>query len=129
MATLVKTLLVVIAFVYSLSAQASIEQDLVNICELVATDDRGGFRKKIRRVEIDYRLKLQDYYDNITCNGHSMIRTAMLENSLGVGTLIVKKLPRSHLHSPEHDGMTLQSWISQQGLEQNKIAKVLLQRL
>ncbi|WP_218352788.1 DUF3718 domain-containing protein [Alteromonas lipotrueiana] len=129
MGILVKGLLASVAISCAFSVQADIETDLTNICHLVNTDDRSGFRKKIRTVEIDYRLKLQDYYEGITCNGHSLVRTAILKNSLGVGTLLVKTLPRNHLKSPEQDGVTLQAWVNQRGLQRNKIAKILQHRL
>ena len=92
-------------------------------------DDKSEFRKKIRTVEIDYRLKLHDYYSGITCDGHSLIRTAMLANATKVGTLMVKKMPRKDLSSPEQDGKTLLVWVDEQGLDKNKIARILKQRM
>lgn len=110
-------------------AGAGLNEELSSICRIIVKDDKSEFRKKIRTVEIDYRLKLHDYYSGITCDGHSLIRTAMLANAIKVGTLMVKKMPRKNLSSPEHDGKTLQVWVDEQGLDKNKIARILKQRM
>ncbi|MCW8108222.1 DUF3718 domain-containing protein [Alteromonas ponticola] len=103
-------------------AQASIEDDLANICTIVQADDKGELRKKMRRVQSDYNLKLHDYYTGISCGGNSLIRTALTSNAVEVGTLLVKKMPKSNLQEPEKDGKTLQAWISENGLSGNPIA-------
>ncbi|NMH61189.1 DUF3718 domain-containing protein [Alteromonas ponticola] len=110
-------------------AQASIEDDLANICTIVQADDKGELRKKMRRVQSDYNLKLHDYYTGISCNGNSLIRTALTNNAVEVGTLLVKKMPKSNLEAPEEDGKTLQAWISEKGLAGNPIAVELQGRI
>lgn len=113
----------------SLSAHADINDDLANICTIVQADDKGELRKKMRRVQSDYRLKLHDYYSGISCNGNSLIRTALLSNAVEAGTLLVKKMPSRDLESPESDGKTLSAWIAENGLQDNPIAKELNDRI
>ncbi|WP_026377143.1 DUF3718 domain-containing protein, partial [Aestuariibacter salexigens] len=117
--------LVSMSFLFAGSANASIEDALSNICAIVQADDKGELRKKMRKVQSDYRLKLQDYYSGVTCGGNSLIRTAMLNNAVETGELLVKKMPKSALDEPEQDGKTLQAWISEQGLEGSPIHAVI----
>ena len=105
------------------------EEALANICTIVSADDKGELRKKMRDVQSDYRLKLRDYYAGITCNGQSLIRTALQNNATEVGTLLVKKMPSRDLSEPEQDGKTLQAWINDNGMQDNAIAKEVLARL
>ena len=110
-------------------ANAAIEDDLANICNIVQADDKGELRKKMRRVQTDYRLKLHDYYTGISCNGNSLIRTAVINNAVETGTLLVKKMPSHDLKSPESDGKTLQAWIAEQGHQSSPIAAELNDRI
>ncbi|CAD5272232.1 conserved exported hypothetical protein [Alteromonas sp. 38] len=130
MLKIVKTSLVIAATLgVSGMAQANVNEALANICTIVQADDKGELRKKMRSVESDYRLKLKDYYSGVSCNGNSLIRTAMLSNAVEAGSLLVKKMPKSDLSAPETDGKTLQAWVSENGLEGNEIATVLSGRL
>ena len=113
----------------SATAQADVNEALANICTIVSADDKGELRKKMRDVQSDYRLKLRDYYAGITCNGQSLIRTALQNNATEVGTLLVKKMPSRDLSEPEQDGKTLQAWINDNGLQDHAIAKEVLARL
>lgn len=106
-----------------------VETALANICSIVAADDKSELRKKLKVVKSDFRLRLKDYYTGIKCNGNSMIREAVLNNSVEAGTLLVKKMPKKDLSSPEDDGKTLQAWISEQGLADNAIALALQDRI
>ena len=77
------TAVVAIAYASVLSsAQAGVAEDLQNICTIVKADDKSELRKKMKKVESDYRLKLQDYYTGISCEGESLIRIAFLNLSL-----------------------------------------------
>ena len=130
MLKIVKTSLVIAATLgVSGMAQADVKEALANICTIVQADDKGELRKKMRTVESDYRLKLKDYYSGVTCNGNSLIRTALLNNAVEAGSLLVKKMPKSDLSQPEKDGKTLQAWVSENGLQDNPIAVVLNDRL
>ena len=83
----------------------------------------------MKRVQSDYRLKLQDYYTGITCGGNSLIRTAMLNDAVETGTLMVKKMPKSDLSAPEKDGKTVVAWASENGLTTSPIVAVLNDRI
>ena len=132
MLKIVKTSLVIAAstLAFSNAAQANdINEALANICTIVQADDKGELRKKMRSVESDYRKKLKDYYSAISCSGNSLIRTALLNNALEAGELLVKKMPKSDLEAPEADGKTLQAWVAENGLQDNPIAAVINDRL
>ncbi|NDV90689.1 DUF3718 domain-containing protein [Alteromonas sp. 345S023] len=131
MLKIVKTSLIIAAtsFTFSHTAHADVNEALANICTIVQADDKGELRKKMRRVQADYRLKLRDYYSGVSCNGHSLIRTALVNNAVEVGTLLVKKMPSKDLQTPEADGKTLQAWIAEQGLQSNPIASELNERI
>jgi hypothetical protein len=127
-----KNLLVVSACalsVASFNANASIETALANICNIVQSDDKSELRKKMRDVQSNYSMKLGDYYSGISCNGNSLIRSALLSNATEAGTLLVKKMPRSKLSEPENDGIALSDWIASNGLDGSEIAAVVKERM
>ncbi len=123
------SLFIAATFGISGMAQANVNEALANICTIVQADDKGELRKKMRVVESDYRLKLKDYYSGITCNGNSLIRTAMLSGAVESGSLLVKKMPKSELSTPEADGKTLLAWIEENGLTSSPIAEVVNNRI
>ena len=132
MLKIVKSSLIITAstLAFSNAAQANdINDALANICTIVEADDKGELRKKMRSVQSDYRLKLHDYYSGISCGGQSLIRTALANNAVEVGTLLVKKMPSKALQSPEADGKTLQAWIAEQGLQSSPISEELNNRI
>jgi hypothetical protein len=110
-------------------AHAGVNEALQNICTIVKADDKRQLRKKMKRVRSDYRLKLRDYYSDITCGGNSLIRTAMLNGAIETGTLMIKKMPRGELTSPEQDGKTVMNWASDNGLDSSPIVAVLNERI
>ena len=109
-------------FVFSNVAHADVNKALANICTIVQADDKGELRKKMRSVQSDFNLKLRDYYAGITCDGQSLIRTALTSNANEVGTLLVKNMPSKDLQAPEADGKTLQAWIAENGLQSSPIS-------
>lgn len=113
----------------TVTAHADVNEALQNICTIVKADDKGELRKKMKRVQSDYRLKLQDYYSGISCGGNSLIRTAMLNGSIETGTLMIKKMPKGDLNSPEQDGKTVMAWASENGLDSSPIVAVLIDRI
>ena len=131
MLKIVKTSIAIVAasFLFTGTAQADINAALQNICTIVKTDDKGELRKKMKKVQSDFRLKLKDYYSGISCGGNSLIRTAMLNDAVATGTLLVKKMPKGDLSSPEKDGKTLQAWVAEQGLDASPIAAALNDRI
>ena len=131
MLKIVKTSLVIatVSFAFAGTAQANVNDALANICTIVKADDKSELRKKMKKVQSDYKLKLQDYYNGITCGGESLIRTAFLNNAVAAGTLLVKKMPKSQLNTPEADGKTIRAWVSDNGLMDTPLAKVLNDRI
>jgi hypothetical protein len=111
------------------NAQADVSEALQNICTIVKADDKGELRKKMKRVQSDFRMKLKDYYTGVTCGGNSLIRTAMLNNAVETGTLMVKKMPKGDLNSPEQDGKTVLIWASENGLNASPIVAALNDRI
>ena len=83
----------------------------------------------MKRVESDFKLKLKDYYPGISCGGNSLIRTAMLNNAIETGTLMVKKMSKGDLSAPEQDGKTVIAWASENGLDNSPIIAVLKGRI
>ncbi len=110
-------------------ASASIEAALANICNIVKANDKSELRKKMKTVQSDYRIRLGDYYDGVTCGGNSLIRTAILNDAVDTGTLLVKRLPKSQLRTPEKDGLELAKWIEANGHAGSPIASVVQDRL
>lgn len=127
----VKTSIVIVAtsFMFAGTAQADVNAALANICTIVKADDKSELRKKMKKVQSEFRLKLQDYYDGVACDGESLIRTAFRANAVAAGSLLVKKMPKSQLSSPEKDGQTLQAWVATQSLTSSPIAEVLNSRI
>lgn len=114
---------------FAMPAQASVEEALANICTIVEANDKGELRKKLRRVQNDFNMKLHNYYTGISCNGDSLIRTAIKNDSVDVGTLLVKKMRKADLALAEQDGQTLQSWIEANGHAASPIAQELAGRI
>jgi hypothetical protein len=121
--------IVTISFLTAGNAQANVSEALQNICTIVKADDKSELRKKMKRVESDFNLKLKDYYTGISCSGNSLIRTAMLKNAIETGTLLAKKMPKSDLNTPEKDGKTITDWASENGLNDSPIISVLNDRI
>lgn len=117
------------SLIFAGSAQADVSEALQNICTIVKADDKGELRKKMKIVESDFRMKLQDYYSGVSCSGNSLIRTAMLSNAVETGTLMVKKMPKGDLNAPEQDGKTISAWAAENGLDSSPIAVALKDRI
>lgn len=131
MLKIVKTSVLIAAstLVFAGQAQADVNEALQNICTIVKADDKGELRKKMKKVQSEYGLKLQDYYTGVSCGGESLIRTAFKANATDAGTLLVKKMPKSALNSPESDGKTLRAWVSENGLMDSDLASALNNRI
>jgi hypothetical protein len=117
------------SLIFAGNVQADVGEALQNICTIVKADDKGELRKKMKRVQSDYNLKLKDYYTGISCGGNSLIRTAMLNNAESTGTLMVKKMPKGDLKAPEKDGKTVLVWASENGLDASPIVTALNKRI
>lgn len=75
------------------AAPAAVADDQLaaSMCDYVAADDKN----RLRKVLSDYRLRLRNIYDDVVCNGESLIRHAFKSNANDVGEFIVKQLPGS----------------------------------
>ncbi len=131
MLKIVKTSIIVAAasLAFAGTAQADVNDALANICTIVKADDKSELRKKMKKVQSDYKLKLQDYYNGVSCGGESLIRTAFKASAVEAGSLLVKKMPKSQLNAPEKDGKTLRAWVAEQNLMDSPIAEVLNSRI
>ena len=131
MLKLVKASLAVVAVSLTFvgSAQADINEDLKNICTIVKSDDKGELRKKIKMVSTDYGLKFKDVYDGISCGGQSLIRTAMKNEAVETGVLMVKRMPKKHLSAAQADGKTLSAWAEESGFTASPIVAALNDRI
>jgi len=126
---LVKTSIAIICLLSVGYVQSDVNEVLINICNIVKADDKGELRKKMKRVESDFNLKLKDYYSGISCDGDSLIRTAMLNDAVETGTLMVNKMSKRDLSAPEQDGKTVIAWASENGLDSSPIVAVLKGRI
>ncbi|GAB2707859.1 DUF3718 domain-containing protein [Aliiglaciecola aliphaticivorans] len=127
---MIKTLLFVFAIFlvtlfYASNAKANINVALKNLCSLVASDDTSTLQQKITEMRTHYRLKLQHYYDGISCDGQSLIRTALLNKANHTAELLIEHLPKRKLRMPEHDGKTLLQWINETEFAGSPIANTL----
>lgn len=105
---------------YTPKAQATdIGALLAGICDTVAGDDKGRFRKKLK----DARVKLRNIYDGITCGGVPLVRYAMQNNANSVGEFIVSRMPASHFA-----GSGDADWAAANGFGDSAIAKAIASR-
>ncbi|MBN7818222.1 DUF3718 domain-containing protein [Bowmanella yangjiangensis] len=117
------------AIAFSPVSQADINEDLQNICTIVKNDDKSELRKKIKKVQDDYNLRLGDYYTGISCGGSSLIRYAMENGATEVGTFMIKKMSKGDLTQAESDGQMLQQWAEANGHIASPIGQELLARI
>ena len=108
-------------------AKEAVASDMLvaNICEYVKSDDRNLLRKKLK----ESRLKLRQVYDGIKCDGHSLVRFAMVSGANESGEFIVSRLPSSQLEKAESDGMTVQAWAESHGHGSSPITAALKERI
>ncbi|WP_158970094.1 DUF3718 domain-containing protein [Paraglaciecola sp. L3A3] len=131
MLKIVKTSIVIAttSLIFASNAQADVGEALQNICTIVKADDKGELRKKMKRVQSDFSLRIKDYYSGVSCGGNSLIRTAMLNDAIETGTLMIKKMPKSDLSAPEKDGKTVSAWATENGLNSSPLFAELTDRL
>ena len=113
--TLLVTLTSLMLASVSFSSNASIEDDLKNICTIVKNNDKSELRKKMKKIRNDYKLRISEYYTGINCGGQSMIRYAMTNNAEKAGEYIIKKMSKASLAVAESDGKTLEQWAQENG--------------
>ncbi len=89
-----KKILMISLLLVGFNVQASVEQDLQNICTIVKEDDKISLRKKMRDIRKDYGLSLKDYYGGVYCSGKNLLLWADDNGSVGTASLMIKKLPK-----------------------------------
>ncbi|EDQ01094.1 DUF3718 domain-containing protein [Shewanella benthica] len=108
----------------SMPVQANSDQLAANICHYVQTNDKNRLRKKLK----ENRIKLRNIYSGVTCDGNSLLRTAMNSGSDKVGTFIAKRLSVSELTAAEADGNTITDWAEANGHGASAITAVIKKR-
>lgn len=122
-------LLLTFVCVHSLPVHASPELELVNICTIIKNDDKSELRKKLKRVQKNYRLRLSDYYVAIKCSGNSMLRHALVSNATKAGAYLVSQMRRSDLRNAEEDGKTVIQWAQDNGHLNSTIGSAIIERI
>ncbi|MCL1145089.1 DUF3718 domain-containing protein [Shewanella sp. 10N.261.52.F9] len=117
----------IVASSISVSSTATANQDQLaaNICNYVQADDKNRLRKKLK----ESRVKLRNIYNGVSCNGDSLLRTALKSGSNKVGTFVAKRLPASELGSAEADGQTIVAWAESNGHSGSEITTAIKSRI
>ncbi|WP_299795902.1 DUF3718 domain-containing protein [uncultured Shewanella sp.] len=119
------TLAVIIAAsTFSIPVQAN-DQLAANICNYVQADDKNRLRKKLK----ESRVKLRNIYGGISCNGNSLLRTAMNSGSDKVGKFVAKRLSVTDLQAVEADGKTVVQWAEENGHGDSAITAAISERV
>ena len=115
---------IITASAFSMPVQANSDQLAANICNYVQTNDKNRLRKKLK----ENRVKLRNIYSGVTCDGNSLLRTAMNNGSDKVGTFIAKRLSVSELTTAEADGKTITDWAEANGHGASAITSAIKER-
>lgn len=115
---------IIAASAFSMPVQANSDQLAANICNYVQTNDKNRLRKKLK----ENRVKLRNIYAGVTCDGNSLLRTAMNSGSDKVGTFIAKRLSVSELSAAEADGKTITDWAEANGHGASAITTAIKER-
>ena len=113
---------VVLLSVMSVSTPAKandVASFLAGVCDNVANDNKGRFRKKLKSAGV----KLRNIYDGVTCGGEPLVRYAMQKGAKSVGVFMVKRMPASHFASSGD-----LEWASSNGFGDSAIAKAISKR-
>lgn len=102
---------------------------MANICTIIQSDDKTQLRKKLRTLRSDYRLKLVDFYDAVSCSGLTMIRHSIKSGSVETGTYLIKKMSKKSLETPKKDSKTELDWAIESGFTASPIVAELKDRI
>lgn len=111
------------------AAKAAVEDELANICIIVENNDKTQLRRKLSRIEKDYRLKLGRFYANLNCNNLSLLRFAVIHKSDDAGIFLTRKLSKSLLSNPENDGQSITEWATNNGYSSSVIIDAIIKRI
>ncbi|MCH4294790.1 DUF3718 domain-containing protein [Shewanella sp. 3B26] len=106
-------------------AKANTDPLVASICDYVKANDKNRLRKKLK----ESRVKLRNIYAGISCDGTSLLRTAMGAGANDVGEFIAKRLSASELGATEGDGMTIVAWAEANGHGGSPITAAIKDRL
>lgn len=113
------TTLVLVSVTMSPSAKSDVGAALAGICDVVASDNKSRFRKKMKEAGV----KLRNIYDGISCGGQNLVRYSMSKGAQKTGVYIVKRMPGSHFAG---SGDT--DWAGANGFGDTDIAKAIADR-
>jgi hypothetical protein len=83
-----------LAGLFMVAPVAHADQQLAaSMCDYIKADDKNRFRKLLS----DNRLRLRNIYDGIMCDGHPLVRFAVISNAAGAGEFIIKQLPAAQI--------------------------------
>ncbi|MGL4615292.1 MAG: DUF3718 domain-containing protein [Shewanella sp.] len=88
------------------TASAEAAPLVASFCDYVNANDKNRLRKKLK----ESRVKLRQVYSGISCDGQSLLRTALTANATDAGEFVAKRLSGKELNVAETDGLTIQAW-------------------
>ena len=109
-------------------ANASLEDELSNLCTIIKNDDKSQLRKKLSRIEKTYRLKLTKYYAKLGCNNVELLRFAVIHQANDAGVYLTRKLTKSSLSKKGEDGLSLAEWAEANGYNDSPIIVNIVKR-
>ena len=119
-ASILTSFLVIMTLSYSpVVKSADVGALLAGICDNVATDNKGRFRKKLKEAGV----KLRNIYDGISCGGENLVRYAIKSGATSTGEFIVKRMPASHFA-----GSGDAEWATGNGFADSPIVKAIAER-
>ncbi|UAA38389.1 DUF3718 domain-containing protein [Paraneptunicella aestuarii] len=118
-----------VIFGLSCPSMADPSLELANICTIIKNNDKSELRKKLKKVQKEYKLKLSDFYAGISCEGNSMIRHAMSTSASDAGEYLVSQMRKSDLEQAESDGKTILQWAEENGHIASPVGSALVSRI
>lgn len=113
-----------VASSYAVPVKAS-DQLAANICNYVQADDKNRLRKKLKET----RVKLRNVYQDISCDGDSLLRFAMKSGANDVGAFVAKRLSTTDLAAKEADGQNILEWAEANGHSALAMTSAIKERL
>lgn len=101
------------------------DQLVASICDYVKSNDKKRLRKKLK----ESRVKLRNVYSDVSCDGSSLLRTAMTNNAEKVGSFIAKRLSKRELVKAEADGKTILAWAESNGYGGGNISATIKEKI
>ncbi|RCU51581.1 DUF3718 domain-containing protein [Corallincola holothuriorum] len=96
-----------------------------SLCHAIAKDDTVKVKKTLRK----QRVKLKRIYQDVMCNGRSLLKFALERSANEVGQYLVEQLPDKMLNDAGPDGYMVLSWGEHNGYEASPILKAIRQRI